>query len=361
VAHQLRNPLNAITSWVYLLRSGQLDAEETRQGLDALQRSARAQERMLDRLLDLSRLLCGRFELASQAVDLSLVVESALASREVEVAGAGVRLVRDLRPGCAVAGDPERLQQAVTALLDNAVKFAPGGKVDVQLQTVRPAVRLVVSDDGVGIAANHLPRIFSSFSHPDSGRHGHTDDLGIDLAIARGLVELHGGTVMAASDGPGRGATFTIELPLGPLATGPDDTATPLTFAALTGHRLLLVADQSSARSLLRSALGSCGAEIVTGGTDGADDGQESLPPTVVVIDRTGPAGESIRLLARAREWARSQQTSLSVIALWPTAEGAVGDLPGGPYDRVLLRPCRLTDLIAAIAATAAATARPSR
>ena len=218
LSHELRTPLNAIVGWTRMMMDGMLDADGTRRALEVIDRNAQLQTQLVADLLDVSRIVAGRLNLDPSPVTLGPVIEAALDAVRPAAEARLVQLVARLTAADVVLeGDGQRLQQIVWNLVSNAVKFSnPGGTVVVELQHVGPAsVRLRVSDDGEGIELEFLAHVFERFSQADlsvSRRHG---GLGLGLAIVRHLVELHGGTIVAESEGPGRGAVFTVDLPAG--------------------------------------------------------------------------------------------------------------------------------------------------
>ncbi len=212
VSHELRTPLNAMLGWVSLLNSGKLDAEAQGRALQVIERNARSQAQLIDDLLDVARIVNGDLRLQLGPLDLAQVVEKALDAMHPAAAAKSIAVAAALdRPLEMAAGDPDRLHQVVSNLLSNAVKFTPkGGEVEVRLERVEGEARLTVRDTGAGISASFLPHVFERFRQGE-GREG---GLGLGLAIARHLVERHGGTIHAVSPGEGRGATFTVGLPL---------------------------------------------------------------------------------------------------------------------------------------------------
>jgi signal transduction histidine kinase len=231
LSHELRTPLNAIVGWTALLRSGQLDVPTVERALETIARNARVQTELVNDVLDVSRIVAGQFRIQLSSVALPAIVEAALETVRPAADAKGIRLDARVDPALsAVAGDASRLQQVAWNLLSNAVKFTPaGGRVEVRLANVRGRVDLVVTDTGSGIDASFLPHVFERFRQGDASttrRHG---GLGLGLAIVRHIVELHGGTVEAESEGPGRGATFRVKLPAMAIA--------PATFALPTPGR----------------------------------------------------------------------------------------------------------------------------
>ncbi|MFZ0499647.1 MAG: hybrid sensor histidine kinase/response regulator [Steroidobacteraceae bacterium] len=215
MSHELRTPLNAIFGWITLLRTGRLDEATQARALETIERNARAQKRLIEDLLDVSRIVTGKLGLELADVAPGRVLQGAIATMQPAAEAKDVRIVPALGEVTAlVRGDPARLQQVVCNLLSNAIKFtAPGGRVDVELAMSGDQVQIVVADTGQGIKPEFLPHVFERFRQENgslSRRHG---GLGLGLAIVHHLVELHSGTVDAQSDGEGCGARFVVRLP----------------------------------------------------------------------------------------------------------------------------------------------------
>ena len=315
VSHELRTPLTPILAWSRLLREGRLGAEKTTAGLAAVERSARAQARLIDDLLDVSRLAARDWRVALRPMELAPVVRTAVEVVRPAADAKGVVLETALPPlAVPVQGDPERLQQVVWNLVSNAVKFTPrGGRVRIALERVDDRARLTVRDTGEGISPEFLPYVFERFRQADSSgtrRHG---GLGLGLAIVRGLVERHGGTVRAESAGTEQGAVFTVELPLlasvaeeaarvqpGRQVTTAEPDAAP--GAPLGGLRVLVVDDDPDSNAVVSALLVSCGAEVQT-----AVSAPEALEvagrwqPDVVVSDIAMPGEDGCTLLRQLR------------------------------------------------------------
>ncbi len=217
LSHELRTPLNAVYGWARMLQSGELRDDATiARAKDAIVRNADAQVRLIDDLLDLSRITTGKMRLDVRRVDMPGVLSGALDAVRPAADAKGIRIRTTIDPDVGlVTGDPARLQQVVWNLLMNAVKFTPrGGDVNLQLQRVNAHVQIVISDTGQGIAPAMLPHVFERFRQADSSSTRAHGGLGLGLALVKHLVQLHGGTVVAHSDGDGRGATFTVTVPI---------------------------------------------------------------------------------------------------------------------------------------------------
>lgn len=215
VSHELRTPLNTILIWASLLRKPNLEDRTRARGLDAVERAARQLGELIQDLLDTSRAIRGRVRLRTMEVDLAALVRAALETVRPTAELKGVRLEADLSDSVgALRGDPERLREVAWHLLSNAVKYTPsGGRASVALRALEGAVELQVADTGVGIPGEALPHIFDRFQQGEPSRTRSERGLGLGLAMVRHLVELHGGTVQAHSEGPGKGSTFTVRLP----------------------------------------------------------------------------------------------------------------------------------------------------
>ncbi len=264
LSHELRTPLSAMMGWTHLLREGKLDEGMTARGLEVLDRNTRAQAKLIDDLLDVSRIITGKLRLETRPVEMAGVVRAAAdaigpaaSAKEVEVT---VSLAGE---PCVVMGDPTRLQQVAWNLLSNAVKFTPrGGRIEATLTREKADVVLTVKDDGLGVAPALLPHVFERFRQGDTGTTRKFGGLGLGLSIVRHLVELHGGTATAHSEGEGRGATFRVRLPLSALASGSRPEMQAVGPGSVAGLRVLVVDDEADAREMIAVALGAAGAEV---------------------------------------------------------------------------------------------------
>jgi PAS domain S-box-containing protein len=321
VSHELRTPLNAILGWAWLLTSGNLDKdrEATRRAVGAIERNAKAQSQIIDDLLDVSRIITGKLRLKMRRVDLAQVIEAAVDAMRPAVEAKEIRL--DCLPtsdAVPVSGDPSRLQQVIWNLLSNAVKFTPPqGRIEIRLERAGTQAQISVKDDGIGIRADFLDYVFDRFRQADSSTTRQHGGLGLGLAIVRHLVELHGGTVQAASAGEGKGSTFTVQLPLTPLRAqrelpgvlagpggqetaglaAPDDAA-----ADIRGLQILLVDDEADLREMLPAALESLGAHVTAAASaEEALAALESSPFDALVADIGMPEMDGYELIRRLR------------------------------------------------------------
>jgi signal transduction histidine kinase/CheY-like chemotaxis protein len=366
VSHELRTPLNAILGWATLLRAGQLDKDKMQRALETIERNAKAQARLVDDLLDTSRIITGKLRLETQLVDLATVVASALDSVRHAAEAKGVDLVlqlpADVEP---VLGDQNRLQQVVWNLLSNAVKFTPqGGRVEVLLRSVDSQVEVVVRDTGMGIRAEFLPHVFDRFRQADGSTTREFGGLGLGLAIVRHLVELHGGKVQAESDGEDKGATFTIRLP---FATRQENSSAPAkkhptpidgtpsphkSLHKLQGVRVLVVDDEPDARELISAVLKQQGAEV-RGCSSAAEGLKETISwkPDVLLSDIGMPEEDGYDFIRKVREWEIEAGGKIPAIAV--TAFTRVEDrnkaLASG-YQAHISKPIKLAELVAVLA-----------
>ena len=310
VSHELRSPLSPILAWVRMLQQGVLDKAKTQRALATIERSARAQAQLVDDLLDISRIVFGKLRLQVGTVNLDAVTTAAVEIGRPTAEAKGIRLdvLLDEEP-VSISGDSERLQQVVWNLVSNAIKFtARGGQIRVTLKRLETDVELSVRDTGRGIAPDFLPHLFEWFQQADTGATRAYGGLGLGLAIVRHIVELHGGTVSAESEGDGKGAAFTVRLPGGLRGASAGrpwaSTATPSEFQCpgLDGLRVLVVDDEPDSNEVVGALLISCGAEVRAAGS--AADGLDELirwRPDVLVADIGMPAEDGFAFIAKVR------------------------------------------------------------
>jgi PAS domain S-box-containing protein len=281
-SHELRTPLTAVVGWSRMLRTGRLDAENSERALEAIERNAILQTKLIDDLLDISRIITGKLSLDRRAIEMAHVVSDAVNTVRPAADAKNITIETSFDPEAGpVLGDGNRLQQVVWNLLSNAVKFTPkNGRIEVALKRVDSQIELSVSDSGEGISQEFLPHVFDRFSQADGKSTRVHSGLGLGLAIVRHLVELHGGEVEAHSDGPERGAVFKLRLPVITFntATGTGTAAAALAVSKaqvkeglkmecpprLDGIRVLIVDDDSDTRQMLDAVLSQCQAEVIT-------------------------------------------------------------------------------------------------
>src|SRR5688500_4846090 len=271
LSHELRTPLTPILGWTVMLRSGNLDQPSILRGLEVIERNVRAQTQLIGDLLDVSRIITGKLRLEVRPIALAPVVEAGVDAVRSSAEAKEITVALDLPGGLPqVLGDPDRLQQVVWNLVSNAVKFTPQqGRIEVKLAKRDSHIALQVRDSGKGITADFLPFVFDRFRQADSTSTRSHGGLGLGLAIVRHLVELHGGTVHAASGGDGTGAVFTVQLPLmAPSETGEEHPGAPATDAGasgdvrLDGLKVLVLEDENDVRDFLSVSLVQYGAEV---------------------------------------------------------------------------------------------------
>ncbi|WP_438000990.1 response regulator [Sorangium sp. So ce185] len=312
MSHELRTPLTAVLGWVRMLRTGKLAEDRRDKALETVERNAQAQAQLIDDLLDISRIMAGKLRLEVQPVELVAVLDAALEVVRPAADAKGVRLEPLLEPGVGpVAGDAGRLQQVVWNLLSNAVKFTSrGGSVRIRLERSEASAEIVVSDTGQGIDPAFLPYVFEQFRQAESGTTRKHGGLGLGLTIVKSLVEMHGGTVQALSDGEGRGATFIVRLPLsvavrdardrrGMSLPGAGGTERP---PELEGLNVLVVDDEDDTRELLVTMLEQCGSHVTAvASTAEALLALKALRPDVLVSDIAMPGEDGYALIRKIR------------------------------------------------------------
>ena len=306
LSHELRTPLNAMLGWLSMFRSGKLTPDRRDNALEIIERNAHTQARLIEDLLDVSRITTGKVRLDLHPLQLAPIATAAFEGLRPSADAKGVRLHTSIAADLPhVMGDAARLQQIVWNLLSNAIKFTPpGGDVYLDLQVQRPYVDLRVRDTGVGIAPEFLPHVFERFRQGDSSTTRAQGGVGLGLAIVRHLVELHGGTIEAHSDGRDRGALFVARFP----ATASRDASRPTDppeqhGPALEGVRVLVVDDDADTRELLAEALSASGASVLPAGS--ADEALELLRrrgADILVSDIVMPDVDGYTLMRRVRE-----------------------------------------------------------
>jgi len=334
-----------------------MDEATSRRAIDAILRNATAQVQLVEDLLDVSRIITGKMRLDVQWLDLKSVIESALDAVQPAASAKGLKIETVLDPNAGpVVGAADRLRQVVWNLLMNAIKFTPrDGRVQVHLRKLKSHVEIVVSDSGEGIQPEILPFIFDRFRQGDSTTTRPHGGLGLGLALVRHLVDLHGGRVRAASEGPGRGATFVVELPvaiLGPEAGTTLETSAAMGALPLQNVRVLLVDDDADGLDLTTVMLTNSGAQVKTAvSVAAALDILESWPADVLVSDIEMPGEDGYELLRRIRAKERGGRTRLPALAL--TAYGRPEDrrrtLAAG-YNLHLAKPIDPSELVLAVA-----------
>jgi signal transduction histidine kinase/ActR/RegA family two-component response regulator len=324
LSHELRTPLTSLLGWSSVLRESRHDEKVLVQGLEAIDRNARVQAQLIDDLLDVSRIVSGKLNLDVRPLDICAVTRAAMNVVQPAAHAKGITLDYWAQPGLgAISADSARLQQIIWNLLSNAVKFTPhGGKINVRVERDGPNATVTVSDTGQGIEPEFLPRVFDRFRQADSSTTRSFGGLGLGLAIVRHLVELHGGTVSAESEGVGKGATFSASFPL------LSDRAEPITLLhsgeihaselrSLDGLRVLLVDDEMETREIISTVVQRTGAEVKA-----CKSAREALAelmewrPDVILSDIAMPDEDGYSFIGRVRALPQNEGGATPAAAL---------------------------------------------
>jgi signal transduction histidine kinase/CheY-like chemotaxis protein len=355
VSHELRTPLSAIGGWAALLQSESHDPVTVARGLGVIERNVRAQTKIIEDILDVSRIITGKLVIEPRPVALGSVVADALESVRGAVGAKGIKLTYDATDPSVVVGDPDRLRQIVWNLLSNAIKFTPrGGDVRVRLRRDGGSAILEVNDTGAGIDAELLPHVFERFRQADSSTKRRHGGLGLGLAIVRHLVEVHGGSVRVESAGVGAGATFTVTLPAQPgttecLAVAVHDIETR-SEEDIRGVRVLVVDDEEDAREMVREILSHSGAVVETAASvrEGLDT-LASFRPQVLISDIGMPDEDGYTLIRSIRRLGGAvgdvPAIALTAYARYEDARNMVA----AGYERHLPKPTDPKTLVAAV------------
>ena len=365
ISHELRTPLSAILGWARILRMGQLSPENSAKALDTIERNARAQAQLVDDLLDVSRIITGKLRMDVRPSDPSSFIDAAVEAVRPAAEAKGVRVQKVLDTGpISIPGDPVRLQQVVWNLLSNAIKFTPrGGRVQIRSERVNSHLEIVVSDTGQGISQDFLPHVFDRFRQADQKTSRQHGGMGLGLAIVRHLVEMHGGTVSANSEGEGKGATFVVSLPIAPVYQvdssvgrvhpGARDLLPPNDVTdRLDELKILVVDDEADTRELLRQGLEYCGATVsVAGSAAEAVDAIMAKMPDILISDIGMPGVDGYDLIRQVRRLPAANGGKLPAIALtaYTRTEDRLQALRAG-YDMHVPKPVELAELVAVAA-----------
>jgi PAS domain S-box-containing protein len=368
LSHELRTPLSAVYGWARMLADGKVkDPDQVRHALEAILRNSTAQLRLVEDLLDVSRIVTGNMRLEVRPVDVTAVIQAALDAVRPAANAKAIRIQTVLDSRAApLMGDPARLQQAMWNLLNNAVKFTPkGGRVHLSLQRIDSHVELVVADTGQGIAPDVLPYIFERFTQGDRGQTRQHGGLGIGLALVRHLVELHGGTVTATSPGVGQGATFVVKLPVAivrlptpprpPQLAAPTPPAAPASRVAspsLDGVRVVVVDDDVDGLELVAVILRNRGAAVRTCASVAEARGALAADAAdVVVADIEMPGEDGYTLLAhlRAADTVSGHRTPAIALTAYGRADDRKAALAAG-FNLHLAKPVDPLELVIAVA-----------
>jgi len=371
VSHELRTPLNSILGWVQLFRAGKLDESGRKHALETIEQSAKTQARLIEDLLDVSRIVSGKLRLEVRSVQMADVIAAAVETIRPAAEAKNITLRLQLQPvGIAVAGDSNRLQQVVWNLLSNAIKFTPNdGEVSVLLQRQGSLLQVVIKDNGIGIEPEFLPHIFDAFRQADSSSTRSHKGLGLGLSIVRRLIELHGGTVRAESAGAGCGTTIEILLPVAstpksaPVVTTQDADHTTVADATVldTGQpargrlHVLVVDDDPAARDLVSTVLTHHGIQVeAVASVDEALRAVGRILPDVIVSDIEMPEADGYMFMRalRALEPEQGGRTPAIALTAYTRAEDRSRSLAAG-FQMHLGKPIEAEELVNAINALA--------
>jgi signal transduction histidine kinase/DNA-binding response OmpR family regulator len=353
LSHELRSPLQAILTWASMLREAGAESEPMARGLEVIERNARVQTRLIDDLLDVSRIIAGKLELERRRVSVHDTIRSAAEDARLVAQQKHVELaVEPSDHDALVQGDPNRLRQVMDNLISNGIKFTPsGGRVVVQTRRLDGVVEIGVRDTGQGIAPGFLPHLFEPFRQASAGSTRSHGGLGIGLAIVRHLVELHGGSVRAESEGEGRGATFVLRFPLAEPDVGGRGEAPESSVGEpqLHGVRVLVVDDEADARASIELTLKQYGA-IVTSVATAAEaiEALEREPIDALLSDLAMPGEDGFSLIHKVRARPGGRLPAAALSAYVRAEERAEAALAG--FDLHLPKPIAPTALAAAVA-----------
>lgn len=355
VSHELRTPLNAIVGWTKLLQNQQLDEANITRALSTIERNTQVQLQLIEDLLDISRMIRGNLRLTMTSVNLATVLEMAVSNLRPSAESKQLQLqVRIESTTSYVFGDLYRLQQIITNLLSNAIKFTPsGGRVEIQLEQVGSQAQIQVKDTGKGIDPDFLPYIFERFTRADSSTTRAKDGLGLGLAIVRHLVELHNGSISAASPGKGQGATFTVNLPLLPESTASqsEEQENSLCFnSSLDSAKILFVDDDNDTREYISIALTDLGAIVrAVASAKEALEVFDEFVPNIFISDIGMPEEDGYTLLQRVRKLSLGKEVPAIALTAYAKAEDRERSLSLG-FAYHINKPVELNELCSKIA-----------
>ncbi|HEY6214642.1 MAG TPA: PAS domain S-box protein [Vicinamibacterales bacterium] len=365
LSHELRTPLNAILGYARMVRSGLIAPEKMAGALETIERNSTALTQMVDDLLDVSRIVSGKMRLAVQPVEVPVILQEAVQTVMPAAEAKRIKIHTVIDPLVSpIAGDPDRLRQIVWNLLSNAIKFTPKeGNVQVRLERINSSVEIVVSDTGVGMSADLLPHIFERFRQGEGGFSRQHSGLGLGLAIVRNLVEMHGGSIYASSDGPGTGSTFRVRLPVmivhqAPVEEkrvhSPQESKPRIdNLPDLSGTRVLAVDDEPDALRLLAQILEAAGAQVITAASGAAAlERIKTTRPDVMVTDLGMPLMDGFELIARVRrsDDATVREIPAAALTAYARSEDRAKTLQSG-FEMHLAKPIDPVELASAVKA----------
>jgi signal transduction histidine kinase/CheY-like chemotaxis protein len=364
VSHELRTPLTAILGWSRMLQSDSLETEMAARAIETIRRNAKSQAHIVDDILDVSRIITGNLYLELHPLEIAPVLEAAINVVRPTAEAKGIQIEVEFDPEpAAVPGDSHRLQQVFWNLLSNAVKFTPaGGRVSIKLRNVNNEAEIIVSDTGQGITAQFLPFVFDRFRQADSTSTRQHGGLGLGLAIARHLVEIHGGSIAASSEGEGTGATFTVRLPLiGSTVEVPDTSTSNIEHETekneriksqqvLSGLHVLIVDDDKDTLDLLSAALQQRSADVTAVlSAAAAIEAIKSARPDVIISDIAMPGEDGYELIRKVASLNVVPPIPAMAITAYAKEEDKAHALAAG-YQRYLSKPVELGEFVSAVA-----------
>jgi CheY-like chemotaxis protein/two-component sensor histidine kinase len=357
VSHELRNPLNSMLGWAQLLRKRRFEDPTVSRAIEIIERNAKLQRKLIEDLLDVSRIIQNQIQISLQSVHLVPIIDAVIETLQPTAQLKSIQIESILDPSIGqVFGDAERLEQAVWNLLSNAIKFTPnGGRVNVRLDGVGSLAQITITDTGQGIHPEFLPSLFKRFRQADTSKTRSQGGLGLGLAIVRHLVELHGGSVYATSEGEGKGSTFTVQLPLQEnqrtSLTG-DDHSGAQDLPTLAGLNVLVVDDDLDNRELIAFILEQYQAQVTMAAS--AAEAFEILTQSemdILISDIGMPDEDGYSLIRRIRTIHSGQKCQIPAIALTAFAkEKDQQDAIAAGFERHISKPICPEDLIEAVA-----------
>jgi signal transduction histidine kinase/ActR/RegA family two-component response regulator len=365
LSHELRTPLNSILGWAKIIHTQNLDNGMKARAVDTIIRSAQSQAKLIEDLLDISRIISGKMRLDARPVQLPSLIEDVLETVRLAAEVKAIRLESIIDPKAAVVtGDSERIQQIIWNLLSNAIKFTPKeGRIQIRLERIKSHLELSISDTGQGIDPEFLPQVFDRFRQGDSSSTRKTTGLGLGLAIVRHLVELHGGSIYADSRGEGQGATFTVNFPLRITGNRESQREHPAVsiemplelIPELDGVRVLVVDDDEDSRLLVEAFLSRSGAEVsLCANAREALEAIQTVRPHVLISDLGMPDEDGYDLIRKVRALAAKQggQTPAIMMTAYTRPKDRIKALSIG-YQTFISKPLEPAELIAAVGSLA--------
>ncbi|MEO8991357.1 MAG: ATP-binding protein [Nitrosospira sp.] len=359
LSHELRTPLNAILGWSQLILSGNMKNDDIHRGLETIERNARAQNKLIEDLLEMSSIISGKVRLDMQQLDVVSLIETAVESIKPTAQAKGVALHKKIAPRISpIMGDLNRLQQVFWNLLSNSLKFTPkGGKIEVVVEQSSSFLEIRINDSGLGIAPAFMPYVFDRFRQGDASLTRQYGGLGLGLAIVKQLVELHGGAVRAESAGAAQGSSFIVHFPLSIVANVKDEPAPTLREyfdeknPPLAGLKVLVIDDEADACELIKRILTQCKANVISAAS--ADEGLELLKterPDVIISDISMPGKNGYQFIAEVRDLPEKEGGKTPAIALtaFARADDRARAMSAG-YENHLPKPVDPVELIRAI------------